>query len=404
MNNINVMGMVAHDADCIRKILGGIIAQLKKVHEKPRYGLENAYTSFIVMNFLQDVSVFAYEMLKTSTEMRDAFMQDVTDGNFFEDLKKVRNAIHIHNSSGSFAPRAKKIKDAIEARFPDGHFNLCLAYRIDTPNAALLSSDAFIFHMTSEIENKEHFLGEGASGYSGNIMAIMNTYVAGFPIDEISYLKPSLNLPTLKNLQIESFNYTINALHEKTQLSDPSAMRVVLMHTYVSFMNILFELISADALVEASEYWLFFLAKLYAIRYDEVMDSFDNLNKHCIDDDKVIIAELLDFKGFDRKEVVRGFAQKLRNSIHYSVPNCPPIYKDDKNLVDLERVYLSTVSVNSVHDFRELYYAMRFDMKMMQLRFRRLFDLDCTLEQLPIKMARGGKVLPSNHEEADHGV
>jgi len=338
---------------------------------------------------MQDLSVFTYEMLKSLPDMKSVIEPEIIGERFFENLKNMRNAIHIRNPNGSFEPRANSIKEKIESSFAKSHFDLSLMYRIAEPAAIFLSSNAYFYHMTDDTD----LLERGLKDYSQNISMISGAMSQDFS-HRINYLEPTIAFSEFAFMQIESFDYTIKALCDKTNLSETSAMRVILMHTYVSFINVLFELIEADKLAEVDNYWLFFLAKLYSIRYDEIMDSFDNLNIHCCESDKKIISGLLDFKGFDRKQAIRNFAQNLRNLIHYGVRNYPPIHEKGEYLADLERSYLDTVSVGTVYDFRELYHAMRFDMKMMQLRFRRLFNIDYPLTTIALELARSGKVLP----------
>jgi len=389
---MNVLGMIAHDANCIYKIVKSFIETQSVQPQKPEYGLENGYTTYIITNFIQDLSVFTYEMLKNLPDMKALIEPELVGENFFTNLEKMRNAIHIRKPYGSFKSRAKGIIEAMESNFADSHFNISLMYRIAKPNAIFLSPNAYFYHMTNDVENRDDISGIGLRDYSQNIGMISSLIAESFS-GKVNYLKPTTCLSGFGITQIESFDYTIGAMLEKMGLSVSSAMRIILMHSYVSFINTMFELISADEVAEVDNYWMFFLAKLYSIRYDEVMDSFDNLNTHCCDNDKAIISGLLDFKGFDRKQIIRDFAQKLRNLIHYGLPNYPPIHERGEYFTDLERAYLGAVSLDTIYDFRELYHAIRFDMKMMQLRFRRLFNMDYPVDIISKEMAKGGKVL-----------
>jgi len=384
--------MIAHDADCIHKIMKAFIKSISLQSRKPEYGLENCYTTYIITNFMQDLSLFTYEMLKNIPDMRAIIEPEIVGDNFFANLERMRNAIHIRKPYGSFEQRAKSIKESIESNFANSHFDISLMYRIAKPNAIFLSPDAYFYHMTNDVEEKNDVSGIGLKDYSQNIGMISGLMANSF-LEKVNYLKPTICLSGFSDMQIESFDYTINAMLERMGLSLSSAMRIILMHTYVSFINTMFELIGADELAEVDNYWLFFLAKLYSIRYDEVMDSFDNLNTYCSDNDKAIISGLLDFKGFDRKQVIRDFAQNLRNLIHYGLPNYPPIYEKGEYLADLESAYLRTVSLDTIYDFREFFHAMRFDMKMMQLRFRRLFNMDYSVSIISRELAKGGKIL-----------
>ncbi|MCL2072259.1 MAG: hypothetical protein FWH07_08565, partial [Oscillospiraceae bacterium] len=289
-----------------------------------------------------------------------------------------------------FENRAKSIIENIESCFENSHYDVSLLYRITKPNATFLSSNVYYYHMTGKIG--DIMAGAAIKNYSQNLSMIIKCVSQMFT--KLNYIIPTVNCPQFATMQIETFDYTIESLSKRTGLSKTSDVRFMLMHSYVSFINMFFELINADKLIELDDCWLFFLAKLYSIRYTEIMDSFDSFDAHITGEEKAVITDLLEFKGFDRKEVLRNFAKKLRDLIHYELlPNFPPIFKSGEYYVDIEQVYLNSVGLQSIYEFKELFYALRFDMKMMQLRFGRLFNLDSRVEDLPLKLARGGKTL-----------
>jgi hypothetical protein len=394
MNNLNALGMAAHDSASLFELLEAFLkAHTGMESRDPEYGQVNGYGTFVSTNFMQDLSVFIYEILYCffPSDIIETFEADFKGDHFLENLKKRRNAIHIKSKCASFEKRAATIVENLKADFPNSHFDLTLMYRLAEPESILLSSNIYYYHTTAESSDSA-FSGIDENYYAQNISMLARVFSKAFP-STVNYIIPSAPCEFSDKIKIELFDYAFDSFLIKTKLSQPSAVRIMLMHSYVGFMNTLFEIIDADKLAEIDVCWLFFLAKLYSIRYDEVMDSFDNLVEYCSDNDKQIIKNLLEFKGFDRKNQLREFARNLRNLIHYGVPNCPPIYEKGESKVDIERVYLTSVNLDSIYDFREMYHALRFDMKMMQLRFRRLFNMDYHLSVITREMARGGKVL-----------
>ena len=385
--NFSVFGMIQHDSKCIFEILNTLLSKKSSNNE-----LNKGLNVFVSTNFLLYISVFVYEILKAIPELKTAIEPNIKGRNFFDNLEKIRNAIHIRTPYGSFEKRSNDIISNMKSEFA-GHFDTSLFYRISEPNTVLLGANVFYYHMINDIADKTEMMGIGVKNYAENISSLI-TAVSKM-VKDINYIKPSIDFQNfgLQSINISLFDYTVDSLQEKSKLSTSSFVRVSLMHSYISFMNTLFETINADNIAEVDDYWLFFLAKLYSIGYDEVMDSFDNLSNHCNPNDKAIINDLLDFKGFNRKQNIRDFAQKLRNLIHYGLPNYPPISIGSDYFSDTETVYLNSVELKTTYDFRELFHALRFDMKMMQLRFRRLFDMDYPLSALPLEMARGGKIL-----------
>ncbi|MPN47613.1 hypothetical protein SDC9_195216 [bioreactor metagenome] len=99
----------------------------------------------------------------------------------------------------------------------------------------------------------------------------------------------------------------------------------------------------------------------------------------------------MDFSGFDRKESLRKFARSLRNLVHYGLKEYPLIRKNNDYLADVERIYLDVVGLSTIEEFAEYFYALRFDMKLMESRFKRLFNMDYDVSIIARELAKGGR-------------
>jgi hypothetical protein len=100
---------------------------------------------------------------------------------------------------------------------------------------------------------------------------------------------------------------------------------------------------------------------------------------------------LFTFTGFDRKESLREYARNLRNLIHYGLKEYPLINKDGNYYADVERIYLDVVGLGTIEEFAEYFYALRFDMKLMESRFARFFSMNYDTSMIARELAKGGK-------------
>lgn len=87
---------------------------------------------------------------------------------------------------------------------------------------------------------------------------------------------------------------------------------------------------------------------------------------------------------------MREFARNLRNLVHYGLKEYPLIYKDGDYYADVERIYLDVVGLSTIEEFAEYFYALRFDMKLMESRFRRIFDMNYDVSVITRELAKGG--------------
>lgn len=389
---INALAMLGLDCQCMVDVYKKFHTEIPNhVRSQAQYGKCDGYQSFVVINLIQEFSVIAYEALKMIEEQQGECqeLRQEYDTDFFTHLKKVRDSIHIYNKHGSYKEKAQRIIDSINNEFSH-NYNISLFYRIKDNKAHLLGTNIFYYHMTDEFNGNNWLRGEKSRDYAQFISFIVSSFrsLAERNIEQVQ--SPFLD-SVLNEINIECFDYTIESIIEKLKVDQSICVRLLLMHSYVSFINLLFdEILHVDNCVD-NPLWLCFFAKIYSIRYDEVLDSFDNLITHADSSTKKLLQTLLDFDGFNRKESLREFARKLRNLVHYGLKEYPLIRKDDDHFVDVERIYLDVVGLSTIEEFTEYFYALRFDMKLMESRFKRLFDMNYDVSIMARELAKGGK-------------
>jgi len=389
---INALAMLGLDCQCMVDIYMKFYTDIPN-HERSQaqYGECDGYQLFVATNFIQEFSIIAYEALKIIEEQQGEIqeLRQKYDMDFFIHLEKVRNSIHIYNKHGSYKEKAQRIIDSINNEFPY-NYNISLFYRIKDNKAHLLGTNIFYYHMIDGFSGENWLHGKKSQDYAYFISSIVSSLrpMAGRNIEQV---QNPFSDSVLNKISIECFDYTIESIKEKLKVEQSLCVRLLLMHSYVSFINLLFdEILHVDNYLDNS-LWLCFFAKLYSIRYDEVLDSFDNLITHADSSTKKLLQSLLDFDGFDRKENLREFARKLRNLIHYGLKEYPLIRKNDDYLADVERIYLDVVGLSTIEEFAEYFYALRFDMKLMESRFKRLFDMNYDVSIIARELAKGGK-------------
>lgn len=391
---INVLAMLGLDCKCMVDVYMKFHNDIPNhVKSQAKYGECDGYQSFVATNLIQEFSIIAYEALKMIEEQQGEIqeLRQEYDTDFFIHLKKVRNSMHIYNKGGSYKEKAQRIIDSINNEFPH-NYNISLFYRIKDNKAHLLGTNIFYYHMIDEFNGNSWLRGEKSRDYAQFVSSIVSSLrpIAGRNIEQV---RSPFSDSVLNEISIECFDYTIESIIEKLKVAPSVCVRLLLMHSYVSFINLLFdEILHVDNCVD-KPLWLCFFAKLYSIRYDEVLDSFDNLITHVDSSTKKLLQSLLDFDGFDRKEGLREFARKLRNLVHYGLKEYPLIREDDDYFADAERIYLDVVGLSTIEEFAEYFYALRFDMKLMESRFKRLFDMNYDAPIMARELAKGGKLI-----------
>lgn len=389
---INALAMLGLDCQCMVDVYMKFHNDISNhVKSQAQYGVCDGYQSFVATNLIQEFSIIAYESLKM-IEKQEGEIQELRqeyDTDFFTHLEKARNSIHIYNKNGSYKEKAQRIIDSINNEFPH-NYNISLFYRIKDNKAHLLGTNIFYYHMTDKFSGNNWLRGEKSRDYAQFISSIVSSFRPRAE-QNIEQVRSPFSDSILNEISIECFDYTIESIIEKLKVDQSVCVRLLLMHSYVSFINLLFEeILHVDNCID-NPLWLCFFAKLYSIRYDEVLDSFDNLITHANSSTKELLQSLLDFDGFDRKESLREFARKLRNLVHYGLKEYPLIRKDDGYFADAERIYLDVVGLSTIEEFAEYFYALRFDMKLMESRFKRLFDMNYDASIMTRELAKGGK-------------
>jgi hypothetical protein len=389
---INALAMLGLDCQCMVEIYMKFYTDVPR-HERSdaQYGVCDGYQTFVTTNIIQEFSIIAYEALKLIEEQQGEIqeLRQRYDTEFFIHLEKVRNSIHIYNKNGSYKEKAKRIIDSVNKQFSH-NYNIPLFYRIKNNKAYLLATNINYYHMTDEFCGDKWLIGEKAKDFTEFISSIVSS-LQPMAKNNIEQVRSPFSSSILNEISIESFDYTVESIMDKLKLDPSVCVRLLLMHSYVSFINLLFdEILHVDNCID-NPLWLCFFAKIYSIRYDEVLDSFDNLITFADNPTKELLQSLLDFNGFDRKESLREYARKLRNLVHYGLKEYPLIRKDDDKLADIERVYLDVVGLSTIEEFAEYFYALRFDMKLMESRFKRLFNMNYDTSIIARELAKGGK-------------
>lgn len=389
---INALAMLGLDCQCMVGVYMKFHNEIRNhVRSQAQYGECDGYLSFVATNLIQEFSIIAYEALKMIEEQQGESqeLRQEYDTDFFTHLKKTRNSIHIYNKHGSYKEKAQRIIDSINNEFPH-NYNISMFYRIKDNKAYLLGTNIFYYHMTDEFNGNNWLRGEKSRDYAQFLSSIIGS-LRPMAEGNVEQVQNPFSDSVLNEISIECFDYTIESIIKKLNADQSVCVRLLLMHSYVSFINLLFdEILHVDNCVDNS-LWLCFFAKIYSIRYDEVLDSFDNLITHADSSTKKLLQSLLDFDGFDRKESLREFARKLRNLVHYELKEYPLIRKDNDYLADVERIYLDVVGLSTIEEFKEYFYALRFDMKLMESRFKRLFDMNYDASIIARELKKGGK-------------
>lgn len=99
---------------------------------------------------------------------------------------------------------------------------------------------------------------------------------------------------------------------------------------------------------------LAFHNKILAIKYDESFDNFESLLKFSTKEDIKILRHYCEYEKLCLEDLgARGFAQKLRNTIHYQKILLDANKMAGSSIRDIvTAIYLSNTNTNSMKEFR----------------------------------------------------
>ena len=169
-------------------------------------------------------------------------------------------------------------------------------------------------------------------------------------------------------MHIELFDYKSEELFENLDIDTLQHLRLILILTELSHISILVDdILISENLHTININWILFLGKYVATKYDEALDSIENLLKYS--SDKVFLQKL--FNNNDTKSSdLRKFGHDLRNMLHFGLLDIKKQEYDGISKLELTELYLSKTNTDNVEEFITNYSLMRNDMKIIENKIR----------------------------------
>lgn len=285
----------------------------------------NGFSTFVGGNLVFDCTVFVHEVIN--------FLK-IYDSNIYQvivkcygldalnEIKTVRNNMHLFNKNGSYKNKAKKIVnsqlekfDMLEVDFLNKlRTDICKIFLVKNGKKTFLGTNYFYFHYVYEVGG-EKWDGSKIRNYAQMISEILKFFS--------SYSKNSIRISAIKEKDLKCNIFfqdarsqellSINCMDESTNF------RLLLSLTQIGWINaLLFEIIDAEACIEEDRKWRWFLTKYLAIKYDEIFDNIQNLLVHSVHRDE--LRQNLEENNFKIEELShRILATKIRNTLHYNI-------------------------------------------------------------------------------------
>ncbi|WP_024295838.1 hypothetical protein [Lacrimispora indolis] len=349
---------------------------------QPKYGCEAGLNTFIAIGYQLDASVILYESIKHFCIFSEKESKAFTEQPCYPDLEVVRNNIHTYFKDGGFAEKANTIiKDKLKEyklekpdMFSALRNDISLVFHIKNNSRRLIGCDYFIYHCIYESENKK-WEGTDYRDYSeflsSNIKAIAST------VDEIPYQLSQLRfreqMPT-----VELFDYKSADLMNCSVVSPASTFRLMLILYQISYALLLTDEIFDYKIIDKDDMWSCFFIKIVAIKYDESFDNFQSLLKFSPKEDIKILNKYFENEKLNLENLgARGFAQKLRNTLHYQEILLDTNKMTGNSTKDIvTAIYLSNTETNSMTEFRNKGLKMINEMRSLQRIIRKIISVD----------------------------
>lgn len=351
------------DAKCYLEMTKFLINSINKWDEKPTYGDTTAYHTLAVMWSL-DLTVFIDAVLTLLSKINKTkiSIDDIEDWADFEKrLKSVRKGIHLYNKFGPYEKKATQILKEMRKEFgtdrKDWLYSLrsdeAFAYFIDGRNRFLCGAQGIY---NRHILDYERFTwkNEDIKLYSYNITAIVNAICR---IRDDLLPKIDTSIFKFSPIRIESFDDKISNVFSKLPVSEPTAVRISLILTRISYASLIYRSYVIDSQIEASNEWLVFFTRWFALQLDEVLDSINNLREYCNQADSLYIDRLIDRLECLPDDIAIEKIKKARNLIHYDVYEQIE-YSANQDVIEYHKPFFVLTDLYSIDEVKTLYHQI----------------------------------------------
>lgn len=373
---------IAMNAKCYMSIITTYTGINQKSNDvKARYGDKNG-NSFLVIKLIADLSVFVYESINFINSIEDnplkKAIRNLYQEPYYNDLKLIRNNIHLYNPYGSSKDKTDNIINSQleDFKMKDHDWlypwrnDTSLIYKITDNNGLILGSDYFYRYYLYEA-NGTSWTDEQILKYSNttfNIVSFLSTNVADIKV-------PMINLKNL-DMHIEFFDNKSGELFKNLDVDYNIAYRFILILTELSYISILVDdILDTRNLHSVNIKWILFLGKYVATKYDEALDSIENLLKHSKDNiylQKLFIKNNTNISSTNS----RKFGHDLRNMLHFGLLDIKKQEYDDISKLRLTGLYLLKTRTDNIEEFIIKYLLMRNEMKIIESKIRDVLKLE----------------------------
>jgi hypothetical protein len=377
--NSNLLNDIIMNAKCYMNISQNCI-KLCQQDNKIIYGNENG-NLFLILKLVSDMSVFVYEAINflnfTQLNKFKNKIQTIYGEEYLQNLKLIRNNIHLYNTYGSYKNKADHIiSDRLDEFKMKDHndplyslrSDIALIYKIVENKGVFLGTNYFYDHYVYEV-NGLNWSGYQIMQYASNtssIIKFLSNKISNIDVPEIDF--------KYNNLHMEFFDYKSEELFNNINISYTTAFRLILILTELSYIFILIDdVLQIKDFHKVDTLWAFFLGKYIATKYDEALDSIENMLKYSKNKD--CLKEILNNDNSkDTNSHIRKFAHDLRNMIHFGIQDI-----NKKNYIQnlsLLELYLIKTNTDDIEEFIGNCSLMINSMKNLENNIRNIFNLD----------------------------
>lgn len=351
------------DAKCYREMTVYLFNSFKSYDEKPSYGDTTAYHSLAMMWSL-DLTVFidaALALIGKIYKTKISITEIENWPDFEKRLKSVRKGIHLYNKFGPYEKKAQQILKEMRREFgtdkKDWLYPLrsdeAFVYFIDGKDRFMCGAQGIYNRHILDYE-KFSWSDEDIRQYSYNIAAIVNTISL---IRDNRFPKVDTSIFKFNPIHIESFDDKISNVLSRLPVSEPTAIRIILILTRVSYATLIYRSYIEDSQIESSIEWLVFFTRWFALQLDEVLDSINNLREYCNNTDRSYIDTLINQKKCLPDDPVIEKIKKARNLVHYDV-NGQIQYSVDKDVIEYHKPFFVITDLNSIDALTNFYHQI----------------------------------------------
>lgn len=345
------------------------------------YGDANLLNVFISSGLLVDLAVQLYEYIELLNIIAPESAQLIKSDEDYADLRNLRNKLHTYNKKGKYKKIAGEIIERQSREFgldrlgnPNFMRNdISLYFEIKNQKILLNGSNYYWFH-TIHTVNTEKTKGINLRDFAKKMASMAKGFRS--EISDTAYnmsqLRIKLEFPRIEGVDFKSYD-----LFDRVGLDNTMTFRLLSVLTHISYGIFVIDSLLEWEVIKNDNLWYCYFIKNLAIKFDESLDNIRSMLTNGPFWEREQLRKMLEANHIIVENLQSSsFARDLRNTIHYQHIKLNEGYMRPTTSQNIEAIYLSITSVESMTDFRIKGDKLLLEIKQLQASIQKVFNLN----------------------------